>query len=345
MRPPRLTIRVLAMRTIACLVLFYNISAMAATCSATGSTLTLPAITLTLQRDRPNGPTGDALSISVGGRYTCSADGTSVSQHQFGINGNISNLNETSYSGRTLYKLGTSGIGYTLLGLSNASADCLASAYIGPGPVVGGVTNSVRLCNSTSGLITPQPLQGGIQVDFFKIGPVTPGTISSTLIGSFVSQINSESWSSPGVNIYSGSITVIEKACSVTTPAITVPMGEVARSAFTGIGSTAGTHDFAIALDCDASTNIKLQLAGTTAGGLPTVLALTASASPPAATGVGVQVLYAGNPVTIGTPITIGTTPTDGPYNLALQARYYQINSVVTAGQADSTATFTITYD
>ncbi len=329
---------------IVCLSLIHTLPARAAICSAVSGDVALAPLTITVQRDMPNGPTGDSLSIPVAPRYTCTADATPVTDHQFGINGYYANITGNSYSGRTLYKLGTSGIGYTILGLSNSTSYCSASAYLGVGPAVGTVDNSVRLCHSTSGLISPAALEGGIQVDFFKIGTLTPGSIPSTQLGSFANQINNGSWTPPPVYINSAAITLIVKACSVTTTAITVPMGEVSRSAFTGIGSTAATRDFTIPLDCDASTNIRLQLDGTIASGQPTVLALTASASPPEATGVGIQVLYAGNPIQMGTPIAIGTTASVGPYDIPLQARYYQTGSV-TAGPANSTATFTITYD
>lgn len=332
------------MLAFACLSLFHTLPVRAATCTATGGNVTLSALTITLQRDMPNGQTSYSSPIGTGGKYTCTGDVTTVTQHQFGINGNYADRNGSAFNGRTQYKLGDSGLGYTVQGISNSSSGCIASAYIGPGTTIAGLENTVRLCNSTGGLI-PSPLVGGIQVDFFKIGPLTPGTIPSRLVGSFISQINNDAWTSPAVDIYSGVITLIEKACSVTTTAITVPMGDVPRDDFTGIGSTAAIHNFTILLDCDASTNINLQLDGAVVSGQPTVLTLNASTTPPAASGVGLQVLYAGNPVAMGAPILIATTSADGPYNIPLQARYYQTDSVVTGGLANSTATFTITYN
>ncbi|CDF92583.1 Fimbrial adhesin [Pseudomonas sp. SHC52] len=78
--------------------------------------------------------------------------------------------------------------------------------------------------------------------------------------------------------------------------------------------------------------------------GVTGVLALN-SASTTVATGLGLQLLYKNTAVALGTPIAVGTTTSSGAYNIDLTARYYQTGAKVTAGQANSTATFTMTYN
>lgn len=63
-----------------------------------------------------------------------------------------------------------------------------------------------------------------------------------------------------------------------------------------------------------------------------------------AAKGVGVQLLFNNSPFSSGTPINIGTSTNNGLYNINLAARYYQIGTI-SPGTANSTATFTITYE
>ncbi|QNQ55467.1 fimbrial protein [Serratia liquefaciens] len=39
-----------------------------------------------------------------------------------------------------------------------------------------------------------------------------------------------------------------------------------------------------------------------------------------------------------------GTAAVDGSYSIPLTARYYKTDAIMTAGKADATATFTLTY-
>lgn len=66
-----------------------------------------------------------------------------------------------------------------------------------------------------------------------------------------------------------------------------------------------------------------------------------------AASGVGIEVLdNHGAPVQFGTQTLLGTYPgTGGQVWYPFTARYYQTNARVIAGQANGTATFTMTYN
>ncbi|MFM0736565.1 fimbrial protein [Paraburkholderia xenovorans] len=120
------------------------------------------------------------------------------------------------------------------------------------------------------------------------------------------------------------------------------------------VGSTSQSQPFSINLKCDAlkpgsGGGVYLALDGTTLPSFATagVLALTNST----ASGVGVQVLRGDassgqTPVMFGTPWRVGTfDKTAKAVSIPFQARYYQTEKQVSAGEADSTATFTLTYD
>lgn len=141
--------------------------------------------------------------------------------------------------------------------------------------------------------------------------------------------------------------TIIPVACSVTNSAINVPMGNsIPMTAFTGPGSSAAETPFAIDLNCDANTRVQLKLEGIPhASGVEGVLTLNASPSDTVASGIGLQVLHNNVPVKLATEIAVGTVASDGPYSIPLTARYYQTGAGVSGGVANSTATFTLTYN
>lgn len=138
--------------------------------------------------------------------------------------------------------------------------------------------------------------------------------------------------------------TVQTLACSVTTTNIVVPMGTVKRALFTGVGTPVAERNFEVPLDCDNRTIINITINGVADGsGVAGVLALDAGTG--TATGIGLQVLHSGVPIKLGTRLPIGTATSDGGYRVSLTARYLQNAPTVTAGQANSTATFTMTYN
>ncbi|CAI1072360.1 fimbrial protein [Serratia quinivorans] len=142
-----------------------------------------------------------------------------------------------------------------------------------------------------------------------------------------------------------GNNVITPVACSVNNPSIQVPMGNILKSRFSGAGSSVGDTRFAIDLDCDAGTKVTLTLDGSAVSSSANrVLALTNATAADTAAGVGIQMLYNDAPVTLGSALSIGTPTTAGTYSIPLTARYYQTGSTVTAGTANGTATFTLTY-
>jgi type 1 fimbria pilin len=143
-----------------------------------------------------------------------------------------------------------------------------------------------------------------------------------------------------------GTNTITPVACSVRDTAINVTMGNVPRNRFPGVGGWVEGKNFSISLNCDMDTRINFKLdAMADSSGAPGVISLNSAAIGSAASGVGLQVLYNGNPVTLGRIIPAGVSSTDGQFDIPFYARYYQTTPNVTAGQANATATFTMTYN
>lgn len=144
-------------------------------------------------------------------------------------------------------------------------------------------------------------------------------------------------------------ITVTTPACTLDDGSknISVDLGSVSTSTFTGPGSTSTAKSFEVKLNCVAKPRpqeIWMQFdaiadPNTTTDG---VIQLTGGEG--SASGVGIQVLGRNEqPVKLNTAWKDGVSA-QGLYSMPFQAQYYQTQSVVQAGAANGVATFTITY-
>ncbi|WP_025123593.1 MULTISPECIES: fimbrial protein [unclassified Serratia (in: enterobacteria)] len=143
---------------------------------------------------------------------------------------------------------------------------------------------------------------------------------------------------------------IIDSACQVVnTPSnpLNVVLGKVAKTAFTGTGSTAAATKFTLQLtNCPATVNTaSVKFDGTSVNGDTTLLALTQESG--VATGVGIQLADASNTVlplyaaSMAYPLVSGTATN----NLDFVARYIATAATVTAGPANSMASFTVNYN
>ncbi|PKH26668.1 fimbrial protein [Enterobacterales bacterium CwR94] len=145
-------------------------------------------------------------------------------------------------------------------------------------------------------------------------------------------------------NLTPSKITTV--ACSVSNPNIHVNMNEARATDFRKSGGTAGKTDFQIDLDCDASTNVNVTIDPGASGAenaASGILKLDPTSGQSAA-GIGLQILSHDVPVHLGQRMRIGTTSVDGNYTIPLQAQYIQTGTDITAGDANASATFTMTY-
>ncbi|MBF7978838.1 MULTISPECIES: fimbrial protein [Rahnella] len=142
---------------------------------------------------------------------------------------------------------------------------------------------------------------------------------------------------------------IIDSACtvvnSVSNP-LDVTLGKVAKTAFTGAGSTAATTKFTLQLkDCpETVSSATVKFDGTAADGDNSVLALTDESG--VATGVGIQLTDASNAVlplfTASASYELSSTEDN---DLDFVARYIATSDTVTAGPANSVASFTVNYN
>lgn len=131
----------------------------------------------------------------------------------------------------------------------------------------------------------------------------------------------------------------VDPTCSITagTANQAVELDQAAATDLPAVGSAARPKDFNVAFEnCAVATAVRLRIDGTAAA--PSVLANTGSAA-----GVGVQLLFKGNPLALNTTFEAGNAGTGQTVDVPLQARYYRIGPI-TGGSVSSVATLTATY-
>lgn len=216
-------------------------------------------------------------------------------------------------------------------------------------PAVNGATSSdwmVDGWSNNNGDVFSYTFQPMIQL--YKIGPVTAGNLNG-VIGAFMGNSQAKAagtWTSDIPISFSSPVSVV--ACSIKTPNLVFPIGNILASTF---GTTIGTipsgaqNTQSLGLDCDAGANINVSLSGTQNPdvGTTSVLALTGQGNSDVAKGVGVQILYNGSPLVLNNRIVLKQS-SGGQETFPLTARYYQTKTSVTTGTANASATLNLTY-
>jgi major type 1 subunit fimbrin (pilin) len=187
-----------------------------------------------------------------------------------------------------------------------------------------------------------------IQFAFVKTGVITGGvaTVSGKAAEAGVDSSPATTPSNVANINLTGSATFVVLACI--TPDVRVPMGSHPNTEFSGADSTTAAVSFNIALNsCPAGMNsIQYRIDPVTSvlNSGQSVVALDSSSS---ATGVGVQLLDAAGAVfPLSTQKTFSgyNAGTGGSYTIPMKARYYQTGTSVSGGAANSSMTFTMTY-
>lgn len=171
-------------------------------------------------------------------------------------------------------------------------------------------------------------------------GVLTPGLIAQAWFGSpgnYFTQISLDATSRVSV-----------LSCSLSSQVITFDLGTLSASEFShAVGfSPQRTATQNIGLYCNPGANINIELKGTPnpdAAGEGSVLALTGQGGENTADGVGVQLLYNDIPLKMNNRMLLKQSP-GGQEMFPVTARYYQTKTIVTAGEANATATLDITY-
>lgn len=310
-------------------------------CNTESAGVTINAPTLVVQRDMPVGArlVASEFASPVTLLFSCPAGNTYPTGWQvLGVKATTVYSGMTADGGVRIYKTNIPGLGIQLAGLSRAGGS--GSGWVGRGDNIDGNVNQAAF-SSINGVF--RKATGGAVVTFYKVGDMSSGVLTQK-VGSLILG-HEGNWATPEVpvNITGMSVTVL--ACSLTTPTVAAPLGNVYATAFTGVGSTTGNVDFNLGLNCAAGTKVNVTMNGTqnTDTANTSVLALTGAGSAGVAKGVGAQILYNNTPLNIGTRLSLKTSA-GGIETFPFKARYYQTLNNVLPGSANATATLSITY-
>ncbi|HGP2716158.1 TPA: fimbrial protein [Salmonella enterica] len=186
------------------------------------------------------------------------------------------------------------------------------------------------------------------QIQLIKTGPISGGKLQSGGYASFGIDSATGRLLVTTLTNGGGGGTIVPTGCTVTTPTVAVPLGQRKKSDFTGPGATTPWQDFSVTLNCNKNARINVRIDATpdSLAGPQGVMRLDKEPGDMAATGIGIQIGYRpdGSLVQFGEEKYYRTSQSGGNENVELRARYYQTAQNVTAGKANGTATFTLTY-
>lgn len=313
-----------------------------AACTNFISSVTLNVGTITIQRDSPIGSPVSAKIYGVN-QTVSQCDDPSGKGVANGVYSSLP-VNSITSAGAAVFNTSLQGVGVSVGvngGLYAGQWDVAIEAGVTKEPM-GGVTGSaphswdympfatfIKTSDlAQSGMLNQQiayyqPYYGS---SFGQYGTGTPGTPIPVYI--------------------TGTVNVV--ACSITTPNLTFPIGNVSASTFgssIGYTPTDAVNSQNLGLDCKAGANINVSLSGTQNPdvGTTSVLALTGQGSAGVASGVGVQILYNGLPLELNNRIVLKQA-NGAQETFPLIARYYQTKPAVTTGTANASATLNLTY-
>jgi len=295
-----------------------------------------------VQRDVP---VGQAISNEIYGSmalgYSCTAtgnEGSSAGMKSAGLTYAF-----TSANGRRVFNTGLPGVGISLGYYEKNTAG--PATYMGTTWLAADMFTASWSTNpGENDTYSFQPI-----IQFWKTGPITSGSVSGQLAAFVAWEAQYRGGATaPDIPVYAGTGSITQVACAITTPNLVFPIGEVLASSF---GSTVGTTPSGaqmtqnLGLNCDSGANINATLTGIQNPDLSddSVLALSGQGSEGVASGVGVQLLYNGSPLRLNRNMVLKQT-SGGQESLPITARYYQTQTSVSTGTANTSATLILTY-
>lgn len=314
----------------------------AASCSSAGGSYTFSG-TQSWQRDTPVGYAGS----KVGAQGTiwnmnCIGDTTADRDVYFTMK-----VNGSPVAGYTdVYATSMAGVGVRYnFALNSGSLSFCAIQFDDH------ISNSSRqyVCHLPQN--TSQGFSLGASLQFIKLSDnLSSGVITSipTVTASYSLNNQAGSWDLNAIWSGSGNLVLTVLACSINTPNLVFPIGDVPVASF---GSQIGfivndpQSTKTLGLNCGVGTNINVSLQGTQNPDVSTtsVLALTGQGNADVAAGVGVQLVYNDVPLELNNRIVLKQS-TGGQETFPITARYYQTKTSVSTGKANASATLDLTY-
>lgn len=188
------------------------------------------------------------------------------------------------------------------------------------------------------------------RMEFVKLAQPT-GTVTAVSWPAFTYELrfNNTGGSAPGpqtvnVNWYrasgTSSVAPIIRTCTAT--GTTITLDAVKTSELAQVGSTAKTSATRnITLSCSSSPSVSMRLTTAPVSGTTSVIPVTTGTG--RAVGVGVQILYNGNPMPQNTGYSVSNAA-GATLNVPVAARYYRTGNL-TAGSVTANATIQFTYN
>ncbi|CAI1771657.1 fimbrial protein [Serratia fonticola] len=313
--------------------------AVAATCTSTSGGNWTPSGSLTYQRDQAIGTWGsNKFGTSSAYQFSCTGD-TSADRDAY-LTLTVASAPVAGYT--DVYPTNISGVGVRYNFAINSGSSSFCPVQFDDHIINSARTYTCHIIHNTS-----PGMSFGASIEFVKIGnSISSGTITTMPRVTVSYSLNGQSgtWNLPVMWSGSANVNLTAVACSINTANITVPLDDVLPATFTSISTTAKPKAFNVGLNCNAGARVNMRMTGTqnrdtSASG---VLDLTGAGNADVATGVGIQILYNGTPVTLDNNMVLKTS-TGGQENFPFTAQYYQTRSTVTAGSANSTATLNLT--
>ncbi|WP_422526318.1 fimbrial protein [Serratia fonticola] len=207
----------------------------------------------------------------------------------------------------------------------------------------------------------PRPSQGlgiAIQAKLIVIGRLASGVYpiaSQTLVSVYGQGVGTEATKQIELMLNASTVTITAKTCQMSSATTqNVPLLPVAKNQFSGVGSSAGGEaNFSLTTLCDSGVKLYATMSdGSDPGNTGNILK---PAEGTTASGVGVQILRNGLPISFGPDSSafgntnqwyIGTAGSGGrePFTIPLKARYVQTAQNMVAGSVKARATVTFSY-
>lgn len=344
---------------VAALVVWSDLTFGQASCSTlAGSFDITPRATIPVARDTPNGtvlwvgPNQNAYDA-----WSCNLWGSS---NQFNVGSAIYSQFGITSSGYTTNVI-TGGGSYTVVTTSVPGVG-VAVGGTGYTPIIGWFPwRDASVSDGLYSVVGPYTTPAGgakvvfgpaFQMAIVKIGDINGGTLPAQIAAIVKSRCSYYPWGNCGpgnndVNYKMTAVTFIQTAC--TTPDVTVALGKHSSTEFTGPGSTTSAVSFNINVNaCPAGMNsvkYRVDPSTTVVDQSRSVVALDKSSS---ATGVGIQLLKSDGTTALPLATLTATTgynaTSGGNFQIPLKARYYQTGASVGPGPANTTMTFTMSY-
>ena len=188
-----------------------------------------------------------------------------------------------------------------------------------------------------------------LKLKFYVIGALTPGSYtipSGTTLGEVRLGGNSSTEAVLRART-SGVITLnVTQPCTVTTTNIAVSLGTQKTSQFVNVGDASTPSAFDINLTGCSASSVHINITGTADPNYTNAANNGVLATSGGATGVGIQLRRRDTSaiMKLNQDNTWTSSYTSGSLTLPLEARYIKNNVAVTAGQANASATFTMSY-